>query len=251
MQYLTAAETINNAAVEVGVAPVANPYSSADDTFVQLKYLLNSSGKRLVYHYPWEELVREYAFTTDARDPQEYPLPADFKYMIDQTGWMRDQNVPLGGPLSAQDWQYLQGRDLVSSTIYASFRLNNGVMKLWPSESLINGTQTIAYEYVSENWVKPDNENNRDNFKSAADQPSDIILYPDPLPMLYLKARFLGSKGMDTSAADAEFSDAFLSLTGLNKGAPILRADGMSRGAFGMPYLNTWRNVPDTKYGNW
>lgn len=188
---------------------------------------------------------------TDTRDPQEYDLPADFKYMLDQTGWMRDQNVPLGGPLTPQDWQYLKGRDLVSSTIYASFRLNNGVMKLWPAESLISQAQTIAYEYVSENWVQPSSETNRDNYKPEALAAGDTILIPDPVPMLYLKSRYLMSTGMDTTKADAEFRDAFLGLSGMSKGAPILNASGMHRGARGMPYLNTWRNVPDTKYGTW
>ena len=195
--------------------------------------------------------MREYSFVTDTRDPQEYPLPADFKYMLDQTGWMRDQNVPLGGPLSAQDWQYLKGRDLVSSTIYASFRLNNGVMKLWPSDSLIAASQTIAYEYMSENWVCPTGSENLDTCMTSASASSDVILIPDPIPMLYLKARFLAAKGMDTAAADAEFNDAFLSLSGMDKSAPILSVGGMQRGSRGMPYLNTWRSVPDTKYGSW
>ena len=251
MLYQTAAETINDAAVELGITPVSDPYSSVDSSIIQLKYLLNTVGKRLVYHYPWERLVREHTFVTDTRNPQEYQLPTDFKYMLDQTGWMRDQNVPLGGPLSAQDWQYLKGRDLVSSTIYASFRLNTGVMKLWPSESLASDAQTIAFEYMSENWACPAGSTNLDTCKTVAEASDDVVLVPDPIPMLYLKARFLGAKGFDTTKADGEFSDAFLSLTGMNKSAPILSIGGMRRGDQGMPYLNTWRNAPDTKYGNW
>ena len=193
--------------------------------------------------------MREYTFVTDDRDPQSYPLPDDFKYMIDQTGWMQDQNIPLGGPLSVQDWAYLQGRDLVSSTIYASFMLNEGVLKLFPYQDMVLQDQTISYWYMSENWVCPAGSDNLDTCMTEATRADDVILIPDPIPMLYLKSRFLGAKGMDTTAADAEFSDAFLALSGMNKSAPILSAGGMYRGEFGMPYLNTWRNAPDTKYG--
>jgi hypothetical protein len=190
--------------------------------------------------------VREHKFTTDNRDPQEYALPDDFLYMIDQTGWMRGQNVPLAGPLSSQDWQYLLGRDLVSSTIYASFRLNAGVLKLFP-QSNAPQNEEIAYEYMSENWVQPNGQPSQDLFQSQVLNGSDIVLIPDPIPSLYLKARFLSAKGFDTTAADAEFSDAFLALSGMNKSAAKIN---MGRNYLGYPYLDAWRNLPDTRYGS-
>lgn len=178
-------------------------------------------------------------------DEQIYDLPADFAYMIDQTGWMRDQNVPLAGPLSSQDWQYLKGRNLLSSTIYASFRLWLGKLYIFAQGQLSD--EEIAYEYMAENWVQPSGETNQDNFLNQATAASDTVLFPDPLPALYLKARYLGAKGMDTSKADAEFSDAFLAWSGMNKSAAKLN---MARNYLGYPYLDAWRNLPDTGYGN-
>jgi hypothetical protein len=202
----------------------------------------------LLYSYTsWERLTRQEEFVTDAREPQDYDLPNDFAYMLDQTGWMRDENVPLMGPLSAQEWQYLIGRDLVSSTIYASFRINEGMLKLFPTTDGIKVGENIAYEYMSKNWVQPAGETDQDDFASFPTVASDIVLFQDPLPSLALKCRFLAAKGMDTTKADAEYSSVFLSLTGQEKSAPILRAAGGAWG--GWPLLNAWRNVPDTHYG--
>jgi hypothetical protein len=231
-------------AVEVGLNPVNDPFGDQQDHFVQLKHLLNSTGRRLIHHYQWENMVREHLFNT-VPGQEEYDLPADFAYMLDQTGWIRDQNVPLAGPLSAQDWQYLKGRNLLSSTIYASFRLNLGKLRIFAQGALLE--QEIAYEYMSENWVQPAGVTNQDEFKQAVLAGSDTILYPADLCMLYLKGPYLGAQGQATDKADAEFSDAFMAWTGMNKSAAKLN---MARNYLGYPYLDAWRNLPDTGYGN-
>jgi len=241
----TATEILNQAAVEVGLSPESDPYASTNEAFQQLRYLLNTCGKRLVYHFPWERLTREHILVVNTSVETDYDLPADFAYMIDQTGWQRSQNVPLAGPLSPQDWQYLMGRNLVSSTIYASFRLNLGKLRIFAQGQVSN--ETIAYEYMSENWVQPNGVTNQDLFRNKVTAGSDFIVYPETLATLYLKARFLGAKGFDTTKADAEFSDAFLAWSGMNKSAPKLNA---ARNYLGYPYLDAWRNLPDTGYGN-
>ena len=138
-RYESAIDIINQAAVEVGLSPTNDITSPADEAITQFRYLLTTAGRRLIYHFPWERLVKEYTFTLNpALDPQVYDLPADFAYMIDQTGWMRDQNVPLAGPLSSQDWQYLEGRNLLSSTIYASFRLWEGKLYIYSQGQMMD-----------------------------------------------------------------------------------------------------------------
>ncbi len=190
-------------------------------------------------------MVRETTLIVNTDTNRDYDLPADFAYMIDQTGWQRSQNVPLAGPLSPQDWQYLLGRNLVSSTIYASFRLNQGKLRIFAQGRVSD--EEIAYEYMSENWVQPANEPDQSRFRSQATTGSDIILYPAPLMSLFIKGRWLGARGMDTTKADAEFSAMYLSMMGVNKSAAKLN---MARNYLGYPYLDAWRNLPDTGYGN-
>lgn len=235
-----AGDILNRVAVEVGMEPAQDPYSSQDPLFVQMRTLLNVAGEELVQAYPWELLIREAEIQTQSTDSGDYPLPTDFLYMINQTGWERSQNVPLFGPLSPQDWQYLLGRDLVTSTIYASFRLQEGLLRLFPqppAEGL-----NIHYEYVSKNWVlDPITQTYKDNVSARTDQP----LYDKTLISRVLKVKVLEAKGWDSTKAQADVNQTFSFLTGQDKGADVLRVGRR----LGVPYLNIWRNLPDTNYG--
>jgi hypothetical protein len=144
-------DTLNRVAVEVGFTPVTDPWTDDDQHWMQLRYLAQIAGDELVLGYPWEFLNRSHQITTVDTDSGDYPLPADFMDMLDQTGWERSNNVPLAGPLSAQDWTYLLGRDLVSHTIYASFRIKEGEFSIFPQPPP-NGLD-INFEYQSNGWI--------------------------------------------------------------------------------------------------
>ena len=242
-RFSTANEIINRAAVEVGLLKVVDPVSSIDESFVQMTELLNASGQELVEIHPWQKLVKTFSFTTAPADSGEYDLPDDFSYMIDQTGWDRSNNVAMGGPLSAQDWTYLLGRDLVSSTIYASFRQFDGKLQLFPQPPPAG--LEISFEYISRNWVQ---EANSDPavYNDTVQQGSDLVLYEPILAIKFLKAKFLEAKGFDSTASRLEFETMLGSRTGKDTGAPILSAGNNSRR---FPYLDGFYNVGDTGFG--
>jgi len=214
--------------------------SSADESFIQLRGLLNSAGQELVELHPWGSLNREFTLTTQEGDSGTYDLPEDFSYMIDQTGWDRSNRVAIGGPLSAQDWSYLIGRDLISQTIYASFRLVDNKFDLFPQPPPVG--LEIRFEYISRNWVSEQNETTR---KDLATVTSDIVLYEALMIIKFLKVKFLDAKGFDSSSARHEFEVLFNSRTGKDTGAVILSAGSNSRG---FPYLST-NNVGRSGYG--
>ena len=238
----SATDILNRVAAEVGIAPTASPYGSQDPSFIQMQYLINTAGEELLMAYPWEILVKETNIQTQDGDTGDYPLPDDFFSMINQTGWERSENVPLFGPLSPQDWQYLLGRDLVTSTIYASFRLNEGEFKVFPQpppEGL-----DIHYEYLSKNWVRDGEDPNL--YKDTVEKGTDIPLYDRTLISRYLRVKFLEAKGFDSTKAQDDFNQVLYSLIGKDKGAAILNA---GRGGRRFPYLDAYRNVPDSGYG--
>jgi hypothetical protein len=236
----TAAQIITRAAVEVGLTPITDPVSASDENYVQMTALLNSAGQELVDLWPWQVLVKEYLLTTAAEDTGSYDLPPDFAYMIDQTGWDRSNDVPIAGPLSAQQWSYLKGRDLVSSTIYATFRLIEGKFNLFPQPPPVG--VDVSFEYINRNWVKEAGGLAQD----AVTLSSDFVLYEPILIIKFLKAKWLEAKGFDSSSARLEMDNMFQSLTGKDTGAQILSA-GRNRG--GYPYLSPLYNTPDSGYG--
>ena len=241
-RYLPVSDIINRAAVEAGLLPSNDPVSDTDETYIQMVGLLNSSGQELAELNDWQSLVKSYEIITADTDSGAYDLPEDFNYMIDQTGWDRTNRVAIGGPLSAQDWTYLAGRNLVSQTIYASFRQVDGKLDLYPQPAP-DGLR-LTFEYISRNWLQEQGASapNRDTIGAG----SDICILDPLLSIKFLKLKFLQAKGFDASAAAMEFDTLLASRIGKSTGAPILSASRSSRG---MPYLSSYGSTPDTGYG--
>ena len=243
-RYKTINDIVNQVIVEVGTAqPAADVFSTNDPAFTQLTTLANSCGYELLEDIAWEGLVREHAIVTQSTDSGDYPLPDDFAYMINQTGWDRTNNVPIMGPLSGQDWQYLEGRDLVSHTIYASFREVEGVYRIFPQPPP-DGLD-LHFEYISRNWVQL--AASPGTFTDKVSTAGDIIMYEPTLFERLLKVRFLEARGFDTTAAAARYDKSLQNWAGKDKGAPVLNG---GRGRGGMPYLDAMSNVPDTGFGS-
>lgn len=238
---IPANEILNRVAAEVGIEPVSDPFSSKDPAFLKMRYLLNTAGEELMQSYPWEFLTRSHQITTSSLDSGSYPLPDDFGYMINQTGWERNENVPLGGPLSPQEWTYLQGRDLASNTLYASFRISEGQFNVYPIPPP-DGLD-INFEYITTEWVTNGQVN--PTYQSEVITGTDKPLFDKTLISRYVKLKWLEAGGFDTSKAQADFNMVFNFTTGHNAAAPVLNA---GRGHGGLPYLSNY-NLPDTGFG--
>jgi hypothetical protein len=242
--YTTAERIINRVAVEIGLVPIADPYASgADASFTQLTYLLNIAGEELTQAYPWEAMVRSHQILTLNTDTGDYPLPADFLYMINQTGWEHTNRVPLFGALSPQDWTYLKGRKLSDTTIYASFRLKQNLFAIFPQPPP-NGLD-INFEYQSKNWVMKA-QYSTTTFTDEATVSSDVVMYDKTLISRYLKVKYLEVKGLDSTKARDDFAQQFAFVTGKDKSAEVLSA---GNGGYIYPYLDGFRNLPDSGYG--
>lgn len=241
-RFNTVNEIVNHVAVEVGLTPVTSVFSSGDPAFTQLTYLLTSSLQELSELYPWQILTREYSYTTGSAETGILDLPNDFGYMINQTGWERTNNVPLGGPLSAQDWTYLLGRDLVSSTIYASFRFDQNKLYIFPTP-MPEGLN-ITFEYISRNTISITGTTPTE-YTDEAVTAGDYVLFPPTLVRAMLKMRFLEAKGFDSSMATNAYYQALNSWMGKDNSAPVLSASRSRR----YPFLDAYNNTPDTGFG--
>jgi len=240
-RYIPAADIINRAAVECGIEPSADVFADTNPSFIQLRNLITTCGQDLVEAYPWEILRREHAIATVVPpDTGVYDLPDDFGYMIPQTGWERAENVPLGGPLSPQQWAYLFGRDLVSFTIYASFRIMENKFQIFPQPPP-NGLD-IHFEYISRGWVE---DPGGGTYSDTVTNNDDMVLFKPVMMVQYLRFKFLDAKGFSSATAAAAFAKAYEDATGGNKSAPMLNAGAR---AAGIHYLD-FRNIPNTNYG--
>lgn len=243
---ISANDVINRAAVEVGLNPVNDVFATPDPNFQSLRYLLNSCGQELVQEFDWNISMRTHKFVTQVGDTGVYDLPADFSYMIDQTGWQQGvpgSAWPLLGPASPQAWSYLTASQLFSVTIYAWFRLQQGKLWLWPQPPPPD--IPIQYEYISRAWVKAGDAT--DEFRDTIQIPSDIVLYEPILIVKKLKLAFLQAKGFDSTKAEDEYVAALEAWKGKDQSSPKLSLLG---GGPGFRFLDGWSNVPETGFGS-
>jgi hypothetical protein len=242
-RFDTAANIVNAAANECGLVAASgfNPFTSVDPAFVQLCALLTSAGRELYGMHEWNMLNKTFSLTMHSVDSGLYPLPADFGYMIDQTGWNPTNRLPLGGPLTPQNWEYLVSTGLAKSTIYVSFKINQGQFQVLPQPP--QEGSVVTFEYVSRYWVAVTGAPTT----PAQDQvlvATDVVLFEPILIVKMLKLRFLEAKGFDTNAAANQFINVFNQYTDKDVSAQTLN---MARNRV-FPYLG-WRNIPETNYG--
>lgn len=238
----TAASVINDAAVELGLiaADIPDPYTSNDVNISQLRRFLKSLGQDLVRDHQWSTLQKTWTLATQP-GLSVYELPHDYQRFIDQTGWNRTQRMPLLGPLSPQGWQMLQV--LTSAGVVdVMYRIVGGEFHLYPTPQV---EDTIAYEYISTDWVAVNGEEvpNHDRPESGGD-----LLFFDPrLLVCGLKLRWMRAKGFDTTAAQDDYDRALSRAQGADGSAPVL---SLNYQPFSANRMLDARNVPETGFGS-
>lgn len=238
----TAGDIINRVAVEVGLTKVADPYSSLDNNFIQLRELLNIAGDELLYMYTWSACSRVAEIDTTLDASGVYPFPVDFQRMTNQTAWELNNRIPVIS-LSPQQWSMMEGRQFAKDTIYAKFRIQQGSFTIFPQPA--PSGLLINYEYYSVNWVTDGTDTLV--LKAEAAAAADTPFFPRLVISRYLKLKWLQAKGLDASGAQDDFNQVFDNITGTDKGAPILNA---GNGSIGVPLLNGWDNIGDSGFGN-
>ena len=240
----TANTLLNTVAAEVGLTPATDPWASNEPQFVQMRVLLQLVGEELCWLGEWEHLNRSHSITTAVGDTGLYDLPSDYLTMIQQTGWELSNNTPLLGPLSPQDWAYLKGRDLVSQSIYANFRLQDGKFSVFPQPPPAG--LVLDFEYRANTFVQ--DPTTPDVKTAIITNGADIILFDKTLVSRYLKVKWLEAKGFDSTKAQDDVNMMFGLVQPADGGGGKILSAGRSRRGF--PYLNSRYNVRDTGYGN-
>ncbi len=250
-QYDTAGQIVNYSAIECGLQAVSDPFASTAPEMVQLCTLLNMSGRELWTKHQWQQFVVSQTNNTSTDilpgTTNQIALPSLYGYGINQTQWTPNNlglGLPLGGPLSEQQWTALIAQNLAADTIYMSFKIANGRIYLLPDPPPTN-TQ-ITYEYVSRAWVQPSGTSLPADRTDAATASDDQVLFESILMVKMLSTRFKEAKGLDSTASANQFAAAFQAATSFNKPAPILNT--ATRQMF--PLINVWTNTPPTGYGS-
>lgn len=239
MQLWSAVDILKQLSAELGIPQQSTVVNVDNVQGSQLLAALNSAGNELLMYYPWEQFAGEFTFTT-VLDQDQYALPTDWKYFIDQTQWDRTNHWPLLGPKSPQEWAYIKG-SLVAPLPRIRYRVMKDKFLIYPKPANPGFSPlTLSMEYIRGTWVTPA-AGGADTAMIIAD--GDIPQYDPWLLIKFTKLKFYQLKQFDTKSVQGDFMRVFESLTGKDSGAPVLNLVNRPTPQF----VGYW-SVPD---GSW
>lgn len=153
---LTANEIIKQVAIDVGIEePTGTLVSSTDRGVKQVIQYIADTARELRSKYLFPELKKTHTITGVGTITQ-YPLPADMFQMIPGTQWDQTQGWQMDGPLTDQDWNYVQYGFITSLTRkrYRIFGSNytNGQIKIDPAPA---AADVLSFDYIRSQWFLP------------------------------------------------------------------------------------------------
>lgn len=229
---MTALSIIQDATGRMSLQQPSAIFSSTDSQVIQLRTLLNESGKKLNRMFDWQVLTKETSFTTVAAETQTGAVPEDFDHYINESMFNRTSNRKVYGPMTPSEWQkYKSG--FSAYTFNPFFRLRGGNIIITPTPT---AGESVYYEYISKYWC----ESEGGTEKSAMTADTDVALIDEELLTKDLIWRFLKAKGLDYSEAFIDFQVEATNLFG-KEPAKIINMSNDSSVYMGV-------NVPE---GNW
>ena len=236
----TVASAINDAATELGLIAndIVDPFATVDPNILQLLRMLRSGGRDLVKYRAWTHLDKQYLFNL-APATQAYPLPADFRSMIDDSGWDRTTRYPMEGPISSEDWQFLAAIPVASNIVYR-FRLWLSQLQLTPAPGA-GVTDQMAYEYNSSSWVAVTGAPTLPVNDAPTDK-ADVLAFDSRLIVSRLKRDFRRNKKQDSQSEEEDYQSALFDAENEDSAARTIYIGGV-RGRTPRK-IDRW-NIPD------
>jgi len=218
----TASLAVGYGLIATGIPANTHIVSIDSATQVTLDYAATSSGTGVSLHF----------------GKDQYDFPSDFQYLINRTGWDRSRKWELVGPVTAQEWQFLESGYPATGFLYR-YRIMQGKIFYHPiPESVSN----IAFEYYTNQWCTSASGVGQTQF--AADD--DVPLLQDFLLTLGLKWRFLAAKSLGYAQELRTYEDAVERAMARSGSGRDLSLDARA----GFMRLVDLRNVTDSGYGS-
>lgn len=178
-------------------------------------------------------LIERGTFDTVA-STEEYSLPSDFFYLINQTMWDDTNNRRVGGPASPQEWEHLKNRVTSGSSLSRFFRIfrgstsNDEQIYLHP---IPDSVATINFEYRS-NALTQSSGGTLQGISFLADD--DTSLLDEDTVALGFKWRFLKTNGLPYAEEFRDY-EASIDVAAGASGAPIISL-GPTTSRFPFPF---------------
>jgi hypothetical protein len=231
----TAQEIVDAVLLELGLPTGTIGATNANVVVTQCVALLNRLGDDAVAVHDWQELENVASFTGDGVLSQ-FPMPADFGRIVNQTEWSTNMRRPMIGPLTSQQWGWTQ-YGIVSVGVYFRYRILDNKLTIFPTPGI---GEIFKLFYIQKDWVVAADGTTKDRVTLGTDSP----IFDRDLMIAGVKLRLWAIKGFDTTQIASEYNYRLQSQMGQNQGAAVIHLSG---GQFDFHYIDG-NNVPD---GSW
>lgn len=170
-----------------------------------------------------------------------YETPTDFARFINRTHWDRTNHWELVGPDSPQMDEWVRS-GIVTTGPRKRYRVIGRApdnFRVWPPPGSNDNPATLAFEYISDNWVTAADGTT----KTAFDADTDTCVFNDLLMVAGIKLKYFQSKLFDTSALMADYMRIRGTVMAADGGAPTL---SLRRKKW--PYFISPANIPDANF---
>jgi len=171
-------------------------------------------------------------------------LPSDFKYLVDDTLWDRNNYWEMRGPLNPRQWQIYKSSVLGdTATTRRRWRIANinGEGKKFYLDPTPTSVDDLVLEYMSTGWCRSASGTPQVRWQADTDE----IVLDEFVYRLGLKWRILNRLGLDYLEEKNEYENEVENAIGRDTGGDELSLTGPSPIS-----LLTTCNVPDTGYGS-
>jgi len=166
----------------------------------------------------------------------QYPMPADYDYIIPRTQWDKSKRWEMLGPESPQQWEWIMS-GFIATGPRVRWRLFGPMLQIWPGFS---NAEQLGFEYRSNGWVTDASGNPKSDF--SAD--TDTCIFKDRLIINMVKLKYFEAKGFDTTAQFRNWMTEYESDT-----AQDWSYANLSFAPKPGNVLIGWDNIPDSGYG--
>lgn len=149
-----------------------------------------------------------------------YPLPADFERIVDNTAWDRTRYWNMRGPLSPQQWQLYKSSSIGQASIQRRWRITqqSGVDYFSLNPTPTDNVSLLVFEYVSNSWCQSATGTRQTQW--LADTDTGII--DEFLIRLGVKWRVLERLGLAYATALDDYERSVTKAMGQDGGAKTL-----------------------------
>lgn len=172
----------------------------------------------------------------------DYPLPSDFRRLVDNTIWDRSRFWSMRGPMSPQQWQLYKSSVIGKASVQRRYRFRyvsgSQVFSIDPVPT-DNGS-AMVFEYVSNAWCQSSGGSPQTSWQAD----TDTGILDEYLIQLGLKWRLLRRLGMSYAEELSEYEYEASKAMAADGGAAILDLTPPDH----LTLIGPW-NVPETNFG--